>query len=89
MVFRRARITACKPRANYKLWICFDDGLAGEVDLKGLVGRGIFAAWNSVEFFNAVHIDKTSETVAWGEDLDLDPYVLREQVIANRQEHCA
>jgi len=89
MVFRRARIINCKPRADYKLWICFDDGLEGVVDLKSLVGKGVFSAWNSVEFFNTVHIDKISETVIWGEDLDLDPYVLREQVIANQQKHCA
>lgn len=84
MVFRRARIKACKPGADYKLWLCFDDGLSGEVDLKSLVGKGIFAAWNSIDYFNSVHIDKTSETVVWGEDLDLDPYVLREQIIANQ-----
>lgn len=82
MEFHRARIVACEPHDNYKLWIRFDDGLSGEVDLKNLVGKGVFSAWNSIDFFRSVHIDEKSSTVVWGEDLDLDPYVLREQVIS-------
>ena len=85
MEFHQAKIVKCKARDNYKLWIQFDDGLNGEVDLKNLAGRGVFSAWNSIEFFKSVHIDKRTQTVAWGDDLDLDPYVLRSQVILNNQ----
>jgi hypothetical protein len=84
MNFQRARIVACRPQNKYKLWISFDDGLAGEVDLSDLVGKGVFAAWNSIEFFNTAHIDPKTDTVAWGDDLDLDPYVLREKIDAQR-----
>ena len=77
---KRAKIVACKPLLNYHLWIRFDDGLEGDVDLNHLVGKGIFEAWNSVDFFNQVRVDPKSDTVAWGEDIDLDPYVLREKV---------
>ena len=28
MEFHRARIVACEPHDNYKLWIRFDDGLS-------------------------------------------------------------
>lgn len=82
MEFRRAKIISCKPLEGYKLWIQFDDGLSGEVNLSNLVGKGVFAAWQSLDFFNSVHIDKTTDTVAWGDDLDLDPYVLHEKVAA-------
>lgn len=82
MQFRRARIVDCRPNTNYTLWILFDDGISGEVDLKKLVGKGVFSAWNSTDFFMSAHIDKKTDTVAWGEDLDLDPYVLREQIIS-------
>ena len=84
MKFRRAKIISCEPHENYKIWICFDDGLSGEVDLSDLVGKGVFTAWNSIEFFNSVHVDKKTETVAWGEDLDLDPYVLREKITSKK-----
>ncbi len=83
MEFHRAKIVKCEPYDNYKLWIQFDDGLAGEVDLNNLAGIGVFSAWNSVDFFNSVYVDKKTDTVAWGEDIDLDPYVLRDQVISS------
>lgn len=77
---RRAKIVACKPMPHYHLWIRFDDGLEGIVDLNHLVGKGVFKAWHSVDFFNQVRIDPKSDTVAWGEDIDLDPHVLREKI---------
>ena len=87
MEFRRARIIKCQPHENYKLWLLFDDGICGEVDLKKLVGKGVFSVWNSIEFFNSVYIDKKTDTVAWGEDLDLDPYVLRDQIISEKKRY--
>jgi hypothetical protein len=80
MEFKRAKIVACKPRPNYHVWIRFDDGLEGEVDLNHLVGKGVFEAWNSVDYFNTVRVDPKSDTIAWGEDIDLDPYSLREKL---------
>jgi hypothetical protein len=81
MKFNRSKIVACEPRPNYHVWICFDDGLEGEVDLNHLVGKGVFKAWKSVEFFNQVHVDPKTDTLTWGNDLDLDPYVLREKLV--------
>lgn len=81
MDFKRAKIIACKPHANYRIWIKFDDGLEGVVDLSDLVGKGVFEAWKSVDFFNQVKVDKRSDTLIWGDDIDLDPYVLREKII--------
>ena len=80
MEFKRAKIVACKPKPNYHVWIRFDDGLEGEVDLSHLVGQGVFKAWKSVNFFNQVRVDPKTDTLTWGEDIDLDPYVLREKI---------
>jgi len=82
MEFKRAKIVACKPKPNFRVWILFDDGLEGEVDLSDLVGRGVFAAWESSEFFNQVRVDPKTDTLAWGDDIDLDPYVLREKLLS-------
>ncbi len=84
MDFKRAKIIACKPLPHYRVWIQFDDGLEGKVDLSYLVGKGVFEAWNSIEFFNQVRVDPVSDTLAWGEDIDLDPYVLREKLTNGR-----
>ena len=80
MIFKRERIIKCRPLPNYRVWICFDDGLEGEVDLGHLVGKGVFKAWDSVDFFNQVRVDSRTDTIAWGEEVDLDPYVLREKI---------
>ena len=81
---KKTKIVACKPRPNYRVWIRFEDGLEGEVDLNHLVGKGVFEAWKSVEFFNQVRVDPKSDTLAWGEDIDLDPYVLREKILEKK-----
>lgn len=86
MEFPRAKIISCVPLDNYKLWILFDDGIEGVVDLKSLAGKGVFAVWNSIDCFNSVYIDKRKGTVAWGKDLDLDPYVLHDQVISDKKQ---
>jgi len=36
-------------------------------------------------FFNEVRVDPKSDTVAWGEDIDLDAYVLREKIEAKKK----
>lgn len=80
MEFKRAKIIACKPKPNYRIWIRFDDGLEGEVDLNYLVGKGVFEAWESIDFFNQVQINPKTDTVCWSDEIDLDPYVLREKI---------
>lgn len=81
MEFKRVKIVACKAKPNYRVWIRFEDGLEGEVDLSNLVGKGVFVAWQSVDFFNQVRVDPQTDTLTWGQEIDLDPYVLREKVL--------
>jgi hypothetical protein len=81
MGFSRAKIVACEARPNYHVWIRFDDGLQGVVDLSHFVGKGVFKAWESIEFFNQVRVDPETDTIAWGDNIDLDPYVLREKIL--------
>ena len=38
-------------RENYRLWLRYDDGACGEVDLSHLVGQGVFAAWSDPAFY--------------------------------------
>jgi hypothetical protein len=48
--------------------------------LSDLVGQGVFEAWKSIDFFNQVRVDPKTDTLAWGDEIDLDPYVLREKI---------
>jgi hypothetical protein len=85
MNFIPAKIIACEARPNYVLWVRFDDGIEGEVDLSNLVGQGVFKAWESPSFWKSVKIDPESETVAWGEEIDLDPYVLKQEILDSQK----
>ena len=62
-------------RPGYRIWVEFSDGVAGEIDLSDVAGRGVFAAWNEPGFFEKVHVDSYG-AVAWSEDIDLCPYSL-------------
>lgn len=70
------RIAEVKPLPEYRLWIRFDDGTEGEVNLSDLVGKGIFTAWEDPEYFKQVFVHPESRTVTWPGDIDLDPDVL-------------
>ena len=62
-------------RPEYRIWVEFSDGAAGEIDLSDLAGRGVFVAWNEPGVFEKVHVDSYG-AVAWNEDIDLCPDAL-------------
>ena len=64
-----------KPRDGFRIWIRYDDGASGTVDLSSLAGRGVFAAWNDRRCFEDVHIAPAGG-IAWGADLELCPDAL-------------
>ena len=66
------RPTAVEARDNYRIWIKFEDGEEGEIDLSHLVGKGVFAAWHDPASFQNVRI-VDDDTLIWGDDIDLCP----------------
>ena len=61
--------------ANYRIWLKYDDGTAGEVDLAHLAGRGVFKAWADRNVFESVRVD-SSGAIAWNGNIDLCPDAL-------------
>ena len=76
-VSRPPQAVEVEARQLYKLWIRFDDGVSGIVDLAQWSTRGIFAAWSDVTFFKTAHL-RPYGAVAWGTDdaLELDPMAM-------------
>jgi hypothetical protein len=66
------RPTAVAPLEGYRIWLHYSDGVAGEVDLSDIAGRGVFSAWNDREFFETVRLDSYG-AITWGADIDLCP----------------
>lgn len=63
---------AVKPLANFRVWLRYDDGVEGEVDLSDLAGRGVFLAWNDPAVFRDVRLG-SSGAIEWGPEIDLCP----------------
>lgn len=74
-------VTEVKALRGFKIWVRFEDGLEGEVDLSDLVGRGVFQRWadDPSEFLQAT-VDPESGTVVWPGDLDVAPDRLYQDV---------
>jgi hypothetical protein len=71
-------VTAARALANYRLWVCFDDGVEGEVDLRDLVmsdQRPIVAALRVPDAFASIRVEH--DTVVWDNGFDLAPEYLR------------
>lgn len=66
------RPTHVKAAAGYRLWLRYDDGTEGELDLSGLLGRGVFEAWQDPAFFESVTLGPYGE-IMWGNQIDLCP----------------
>ena len=67
-----AKPVEVKALPNFRIWLRYDDGTNGEVDLSDLVGQGVFRAWDDLEFFNAVHLG-VHGAIEWGNDIDICP----------------
>ena len=67
-----ARPVEVKALPNFRIWLRYDDGTTGDVDLSDLVGRGVFNAWHDIGFFNSVKLGSHG-AIEWGSDLDICP----------------
>lgn len=79
------RATAVRSLGNYVLWIQYEDGVAGKIDLSDRVGRGVFAAWIDSREFDKVHIGPSGE-IAWTEQIDLCPDALYLRITGKKPE---
>ena len=55
---------------GFRLWLRYDGGACGEVDLSHLAGQGVFAAWDDRAFFERAHITE-HRSVAWSDESEL------------------
>ena len=66
-----------RPLGGYRLYLRFEDGLAGELDFANrLRFEGVFAPLKDPAVFAQVRIDPALGTLVWPNGADLDPDVL-------------
>jgi len=64
-------------RGEYRLWLRFQDGVQGEVDLGPEVKfQGVFVPLRDPAYFARVRINQELGTICWPNGADWDPLVL-------------
>ena len=70
-------IVEVKAMGAYRLWLRFEDGVDGEVDVAALVPfEGVFAPLQDFAAFASVRVNPELGTICWPGGADLDPDVL-------------
>lgn len=71
MVNQFHKIKEFKLLPKYKLWLNFDDGVNGEVDLSNKVGKGVFKFWEDFGNFSKAKLSSDSRSLHWENEIDL------------------
>ena len=65
---------------DYVVWLRFNDGLAGEVDLRDELDGPVFEPLRELEVFRSVRLHPELHTIFWPNGADLAPEFLLERV---------
>ncbi len=66
---------AVEAREGFRIWVSFEDGAEGEIDLSDVAGKGVFKAWDDRAYFEGVHISD-HRSIAWDDVLEICPDAL-------------
>jgi len=69
-------------RGGYRVWLRFDDGLDGEVDLSAEIYGEVFEPLKDPEYFARFVVD---DTLTWPNGADFAPEFLHERVAGLRR----
>jgi hypothetical protein len=65
---------------DFTVWVKFEDGTEGEVDLTAELWGPVFEPLRDVEYFRQVRVDPELGTIVWPNGADLAPEFLYEKV---------
>ena len=75
------KVIEIKPLEGYRLWLRFQDGTSGTVDLRAELWGPMFEALKDKNLFAQAKIDPELETVTWPNGADLAPEFLYQQTV--------
>ena len=65
---------------DYVIWLRFNDGAQGEIDLAGELDGEMFSPLRDIEQFKRFGVDPDLETIVWENGADLAPEFLHEHM---------
>ena len=65
---------------DYTIWLRFNDGVEGEIDLKNELEGEVFGPLRDPDLFQQFSVDPEMETVVWPNGADLAPEFLYENM---------
>jgi sugar phosphate isomerase/epimerase len=68
---------------DYRVWLRFQDGTEGEIDLKNELWGEVFEALKDINFFQKLRVDPELHTIVWPNGADLAPEFLYRQLRPN------
>ena len=75
-----ARIIEAQYVCDFTVWLRFDDGAEGEVDLAKELTGPIFKPLRDVEFFRRLQLHPELRTLVWPNSADFAPEFLRDRL---------
>ena len=67
----------------FKVWVAFNDGSQGVVDLKNDLKGPVFEPLHNLELFKRVQYDRNLWTICWPNGADFAPEFLRKRLQAS------
>lgn len=67
---------------DHILWIKFEDGSEGEVDLAGSLRGPVFEPLKEIEYFKQVRVNPELGTIVWPNGADIAPETLHQRIHA-------
>ena len=77
-----ARVVEARYLGDYRVWVRFDDGLEGAVDLEDVLWGPVFEPLKDPTYFSNFSIDMT---LTWPNGADIAPESLYERVLRARR----
>lgn len=73
------RVLEVRYVAGYTVWLRFNDGTAGEIDLSKELWGPVFEPLRDIEQFKKVQVNPELHTISWPNGADLAPEFLHSQ----------
>ena len=74
------RVIDARHAGGYRVWLRFDEGLSGEIDLEKELWGPVFEPLKDVAEFAKVRFDPEADTIVWPNGADLAPEFLYDEL---------